>query len=140
MVKLMIVIFAVLAISQTHGLPTDGHGVEIDFSEDSNIVPSQVANRQKIEFSQDNEAQSLEEALFTYTKLLMNEKSGTQPLQEALEDGLADEQSNALCSDNSCDCTAVKVGSFQGRRADNGDPCTLSAVPYCQGACPASHR
>ena len=73
MVKSMALIFVILAISQTQALPTNGLGVEIDFSEDNNIVPSQVTN-QKIEFSQGNEAQNLEEALFTYTKLLMNEK------------------------------------------------------------------
>ena len=67
-------------------------------------------------------------------------KSGIQPLQEDLKDGLADDQSTALCSEAHCDCSVLKVGSFQGTRADNGDPCSLSAVPYCKGACPGSHR
>ena len=140
MVKLMAMVFVVLATSQTQAFPTNDRGVEIDFSEDSNIAPPQVANRQKIEFLQDNKAQNLEEALFTYTRLLMNGKSGIQPLQEDLKDNLADEQSTALCSEASCDCTKLKYGAFQGTRTDNGDPCSLGPVLYCEGVCPGSHR
>ena len=140
MVKLMAVVFVVFAVSQTQAFPTNDRGVEIDFSEDSNIAPPQVANREKIEFLQGNEAQNLEETLFTYTQLLMNEKSGIQPLQEDLKDNLADEQSTALCSEAPCDCAVLKYDTFQGTRTDNGDPCSLGPVPYCKGVCPGSHR
>ena len=143
MVKLMAVVFVVLAICQIQALPTNGNGVEIEFSEDSNIgppqfAPPQVTNReQKIEFLQDNEAQNLEEALFTYTQLLMNEKPGIQPFQE---DNLADEQSTALCSERACDCSIVKIGDFQGIRRDTGEPCLFAAVPHCEGVCAGIHR
>ena len=103
--------------------------------------PSQFAPPgKKIEFLQGNDAHSLEEALFTYTRLLMNKKSGIQPFQEDLKDNWADEQSTALCSEEPCDCAVLKYGTFQGTRTDNGHPCTLGAVPYCEGVCPGSHR
>ena len=125
-------------ISQIQALPTYGNAVEIEFSEDSKIAPPQVTNRQqKIEFLQDNEAQNLEEALFTYTQLLMNEKSGIQPFQD---DNLVNEQSTALCSERACDCSIVKIADFEGTRRDTGEKCLFAAVPHCEGVCTGIHR
>ena len=94
MMELLLAVFMALSIGQTQAFPTAGNNVEITFSEDSNVSPSNGANRNNIDFWEQNEAQNIEEALYTYTQLLkgMNEKSGIQPFIEDLSNELAKEQ------------------------------------------------
>ena len=135
MIELLLAVFMALPISQTQAFPTAGNDVKISFSEDSNVNPSNGANRQNIEFLEQNEAENIEEALFTYTQLLkgMNEKSESS-------NELANEQSNDLCPDEDCDCEIRKFANFEGTRRDTGETCTLINVPYCEGVCYSSHR
>ena len=140
MMKLLVVACCVvLSISQIQALPTNGNKVEIEFSKGSNIYLTRDAGN-----VQENEAQNIEEALFSYTRLLngVNQQSEIQQplLQEDLYDNLAKEQTSALCPDPSCDCEDTKLGNFQGTRRDTGELCTLISVAYCQGVCPSSHR
>ena len=80
---LAIVPILALVVSQTLALPTNGNRDQIDFIGDSIVHPVNDANHeQRIEFLQENEAENLEEALNTYTNLLLNrleQKAGKQP-------------------------------------------------------------
>ena len=139
MKSLVVAYCVVLSISQTRALPTNGNGVEIEFPDDSNVYLARGAGN-----LQENEAENIEEALFSYTKLLNGVDQWPEIqqslLQEDLYDDLAEEQTSALCSDTSCDCGKRKIGSFQGTSRDTGDSCTLINVAYCEGVCASRHR
>ena len=142
MMELLLAVFMALSIGQTQAFPTAGNNVEITFSEDSNVSPSNGANRNNIDFWEQNEAQNIEEALFTYTQLLkgMNEKSGIQPFIEDLSNELAKEQTTDKCSEPACDCEKRKISNYNGTREDTGETCTLVSVPNCEGVCDSTHR
>lgn len=140
--KLLVVILVVLAISQTLALPTNVNGAEIEFLEDTNVYSPSDANEQKIEFLQEDEAENLEEALYTYTELLkgLSHKSGKQPINE-LNNEMADFQTTALCTDpDYCDCSQLKYASYEGTNKATGEPCIVFNVPHCEGVCSATHR
>lgn len=133
--KFLAVVFVALAMRQSLGLPTvDGNTAEIQFSEDNGVYPP-VENGQKIEFLQDNEAKSLEEALFAYTEVVEGKKKIHTSTNE-----IANDQTNALCNDEPyCDCTTLKYASYQGTNSQ-GEQCTIFNVPHCEGVCAATFK
>lgn len=146
--KSVAVAFVVMAVSQTLALPTNGNGAEIVFSEDRNVYPANGADGHKIDFLQQNDAETLEEALYTYTELLKGlkqQKSGIRHPPQVINDqpdrtnDVANDQTTALCTEPACDCTQLKKGFFEGT-APNGDTCTVFNVPYCEGVCYARHK
>lgn len=137
--KLLAVVFVITVTSQwqTLALPTYGNGAKIVFSEDNNVYPTNGANGQRIEFSEQNKAKSLEEALYTYTELL---KGLNSRIHSDRTNDVASDQTTTLCSNKTCDCSQLKYGDFKGTNSENGDSCTVFSIPYCEGVCYAHYK
>ena len=139
--KLLAAVLVVLAISQTLAFPTNDNGGEIGFSEDSN-----VHRQQRMVFLQGNDAESLEQSLDTYAELLkeLNQKSipRMRPNEQATvtSDVAYDQTANSSCNDITYDCSQVKYNTMNHTHPENGDPCTVFTVPYCQGVCTSSYK
>ena len=142
--KLLTVVLVVLAISQTLAFPTNDDGGEIDLSEDKSVY--HLHRRRRMEFSQDNDAKSMEKSLDSYAALLkeLYQKSitMTQPNEQAgaTSDVAYDQTSTSSCNEETCDCSQLKYTTLNHTNPQNEDLCTIFTIPYCQGVCTSSYR